>query len=563
MIKVSPAAEDIAVHVLPDQLNRVNLGEITYMSPYTIPPLDTSLSISGAAADANAVGEAVADLRSALSSAVDETVIDRVIENTYTRSNFRSGLITPNGTIYESTTGSGYVEQPLSVEPGEIVTAQKYYLNGQGQIAGLASIAFRECVYFADDTFTFTNRGFTSAADSFSVPSDIHFVQPTFSGIMSGTYTHVIIRRTKENGQVVYELRGDIADVVDSEKVHALIDGTFSMKDLRNGYAVALPKTFFRQTVGLPESWYKKSMVTPPSELVYVSGGYSTTKDEVKCVSFPNISASHGTNGYVWYAFDSAFNLLHSFDNGTGYGGARSIVNENLSSCSCLIIGDSTVDSDKMTGTMLEYFSSKNLSLTLLGTLGSQADPLNKNEGRAGWNTNDYMTNSTRNGYTNPFYNPDSSGFDFSYYMSRQGYSGVDFVVIQLGINDLYPTTPLNSGEPDYETIFGHIRTMIDSIHAYNSAIKVIVNLPTTPNSDPSQHRIPEFLYRHYVIQYNAYALGELIKHYSTSRVRPSYCHLILDPESDIRDNVHPTDAGYYKMAMEVINQINCWQNGV
>jgi lysophospholipase L1-like esterase len=29
-----------------------------------------------------------------------------------------------------------------------------------------------------------------------------------------------------------------------------------------------------------------------------------------------------------------------------------------------------------------------------------------------------------------------------------------------------------------------------------------------------------------------------------------------------LSDNVHPTSAGYAKMALEVVNQINCWQNG-
>ena len=43
--------------------------------------------------------------------------------------------------------------------------------------------------------------------------------------------------------------------------------------------------------------------------------------------------------------------------------------------------------------------------------------------------------------------------------------------------------------------------------------------------------------------------------------VRASYCHLILDPDTEIRDNVHPTDGGYAKMALEVVNQINHWQN--
>lgn len=63
------------------------------------------------------------------------------------------------------------------------------------------------------------------------------------------------------------------------------------------------------------------------------------------------------------------------------------------------------------------------------------------------------------------------------------------------------------------------------------------------------------------VCRYNEYALAHILSEYNAANVRASYCHLILDPETEIRDNVHPTDAGYGKMALEIINQINHWQN--
>lgn len=172
------------------------------------------------------------------------------------------------------------------------------------------------------------------------------------------------------------------------------------------------------------------------------------------------------------------------------------------------------------------------------------------------------MTNSTKNGYTNPFYNPSTEGFDFSYYMSQQGYSSVDFVVIQLGINDLYPTIPRSISTPDYSAIWANIRTMIDSIHEYNATTKIIINLPTTPNSNPEEHLTSEAIYQNFVINYNEYALNAMLS-ISENYLRPSYCHLILNPATEIRDNVHPTVGGYEKMALEIVNQINCWQNGV
>ena len=38
---------------------------------------------------------------------------------------------------------------------------------------------------------------------------------------------------------------------------------------------------------------------------------------------------------------------------------------------------------------------------------------------------------------------------------------------------------------------------------------------------------------------------------------------LVTNPDTEIRDNVHPTVSGYQKMGLEVVNQINCWQAGV
>ena len=140
--------------------------------------------------------------------------------------------------------------------------------------------------------------------------------------------------------------------------------------------------------------------------------------------------------------------------------------------------------------------------------------------------------------------------------MSNQGYTGVDFVVLQLGINDLF-----NYDDTRIEPTWAAMETIIDSILAYNSGIKIILNLPTTPNSDQAQSTVAEFLYRNRVIRYNEYAMAQSLAKYGTTKVRCSYCHLILDSHTEIRDNVHPTFSGYQKMALEVVNQINAWQN--
>ena len=331
----------------------------------------------------------------------------------------------------------------------------------------------------------------------------------------------------------------------------------FKTSDLANVYGCALPQNKIFQTVGLSEKWYRASMVTPPTTNVSVSAGvqYSTKTNDG--LSFPNTSVLTSSNGYSWNWYDMLYESIKSSMGNSGLGWGRSFIAENLSDCSLLAIGDSTVDHDTMTATILSHFAEQGHTITLLGTLGDESGT-NRNEGRAGWSAQDYLTDRQYQGVTNPFYNPNTQTFDFSYYMTNQEYTTPDFVVLQLGINDLY-----NYDDTRIEPTWDAMETIIDSILAYNNNIKILLNLPTTPNSDQSMLGVPEFLYRNRVIRYNEYAMKNALSKYGISKVRCSYCHLILNPATEIRDNVHPTAEGYAKMALEVVNQINCWQNGV
>lgn len=134
-----------------------------------------------------------------------------------------------------------------------------------------------------------------------------------------------------------------------------------------------------------------------------------------------------------------------------------------------LMIGDSLTAAGRYTERLLELFGNDVMNITLLGTMTKDGNPLNRYEGRGGWGTDDYTTNSTYAGYTNPFWNPDESAFDFSYYMSEQGYTDVDYVFINLGTNDLtlQPTATVNN-----------LNTMIASIKDYDSNIKIGLWLP-------------------------------------------------------------------------------------
>lgn len=162
---------------------------------------------------------------------------------------------------------------------------------------------------------------------------------------------------------------------------------------------------------------------------------------------------------------------------------------------------------------------------------------------------------------TNAFYNPSTEGFDFSYYMTNQDYSSVDFVIIQLGINDLYNES-LYAAKARIDTLIADMTTIINSIHTFNPDQKIILNLPTPctakTTGQNSMPTVQQKTIRAKFIYYNA-----LMEVLSTgfNNVRCSHCHLILDPETEIADLIHPTTAGLEKMGMETLSQINCWQN--
>jgi lysophospholipase L1-like esterase len=495
----------------------------------------------------------VADLKNKITygMTLKESVNHSVSDDSWTRGYYIANDNNANGGNPIASSVHSYSDY-IQVNTDDVVRLYDYYGGSFGQREMYTITA-----YDSNKVYIYKNDSVSWRKTEYTVQSGVSYIR--ISTRNASQYMVTI----NNNTVTAYEPYYEPYYVAQYKFIdEALSGGELKLSNLKNEYAAALPKIKLRQTVGIAESWYKSSMITPPTELICVNGGYNGTVNKADCVTFPNETASSGNNGYIWYAYDALFNMLYNFDNGTGHGAPMVRQTENLSNCSLLAIGDSTITSGYITGKLLSYFTEKGKTITLLGTLWKSSEPLNKNEGRAGWTTADYMTNSTKNGYTNPFYNSATDGFDFSYYMSQQGYSGVDFVVIQLGINDLYPKSARMPSEPNYESIWENIKTMIDSILGYNSGIKIIINLPTTPNSEPSAHRIPQFLYQHYVIRYNEIALNGIAT-YSIANVRPSYCHLILDPASDILDNVHPTVTGYEKMAMEVINQINCWQNGV
>lgn len=196
-------------------------------------------------------------------------------------------------------------------------------------------------------------------------------------------------------------------------------------------------------------------------------------------------------------------------------------------------------------------------NLTLYGTLSTTAkasdgtDITVNHEGRAGWSANTYITRSDGN----PFYN---SGFDFSYYMTNHSsYSDLTDVYIMLG---------MNGGTA------GNMKTICDSIKAYNTDIKIhiilqpkVANCSRTYGANWHQNlsSANESFQKYWQSIYDLLSTYDIIP--SFINVNPWYDYTrIQNPVSSrnpetleiITDVIHPTKYGHYNLADVIMAQI-------
>lgn len=166
-----------------------------------------------------------------------------------------------------------------------------------------------------------------------------------------------------------------------------------------------------------------------------------------------------------------------------------------------LLIGDSVTNAN--IPLLVKYWLSNfGFIPSMIGTVSNSYDgygygitpkpTVEKGEGRAGWRLTDFTGTTKRTDGSiylkpnNPFWNPETQTFDFGYYMRSNGFTGVDFIVIMLGINDISgyhgEKQTENIGTPTIEEILTYMpvemKKMIDSIHEYDPNIKIGLNPP-------------------------------------------------------------------------------------
>lgn len=321
---------------------------------------------------------------------------------------------------------------------------------------------------------------------------------------------------------------------------------------------------------------YKGSIVIP-STLVLPSGKnidfhYSNVFRNINPTKLNYVSISRGIkyDGFCRYSMtnsDQDFNATIAgylaSETSVSYSKNISVkIAKNIASNKkILFIGDSITAQGAYISRLAEMYP----SFTFLGTLNTSGVDNEYSgthcEGRGGWSAYNYCNDSSFSGYSNPFYN---NGFDFSYYMSVNGYESVDIVFICLGTND-----PVR-GDGTVSQMLSCYHSMIDSIKAYNSNIKIMLWLPptraiaynsahteTSKSLERNEALISEFdnmqTNNTYLVPVNCCIDSERDYHFTES-VASQYNNDVVKITTDA---IHPSLSGHKKIADLIYGYIN------
>lgn len=413
----------------------------------TAPAVDKTLLIEGAAADSKVVGELRGDL------------IDNINEKLSLEQGYYAII---NGDKTESNTWcrtSSYIPKDYDIELGANYTMFLLAFENGNYIG-----------YYANGEWTKT----------YNVANALSYLD--ISVIANKFKTYDFVLNFYNNNTYCYP--NEIAQFI---KIRTTADKVVEADD----FEVILPYIGIYTTQGKSRNVYYDNILNKTKkEDIYMNFGYEDVWSPQK--DFLRFSEAQPI-GYKYLAFNACkkypipyvygekpryakvgFSKTMNADTNSGNGLTKKI----------LVIGDSMTASGAITGHLLQLFENDVMNIELIGTLASQWNANNKHEGRGGWRAWNYAfeLNASGDGVqsdtNNPFYNSATQKFDFSMYMSNQGYSDVDYVFINLGTND----RARNTHNSDDDILLAY-QTMIDSIHAYNESIKIMLWLCPFPSS--------------------------------------------------------------------------------
>lgn len=159
--------------------------------------------------------------------------------------------------------------------------------------------------------------------------------------------------------------------------------------------------------------------------------------------------------------------------------------NENIN---VILLGDSFSDDFKVTEFAYINLDEIYNKVNFLGTRTSTISGVN-DEAYGGWGYYNIISSQSQGDVINPFYNTNTNGFDFNYYMSnnhptikKHSESGehLDYFLMMMGVNDV----DWYDLQVNYGSYINRIKTIIDSVHSWDSDIKILVHTITRHNDD-------------------------------------------------------------------------------
>ena len=251
---------------------------------------------------------------------------------------------------------------------------------------------------------------------------------------------------------VEYVNTSDIIDVVLPSKVYAYVGGEFNIYNENVAY------------ITQKNRYYVYWVIDDIAD-------YKVYSDRLRILPTSDMIGTHEVTLQVLDRFDNSVVYSKSFT-------LEIVANIPVTNKKVLFIGDSLTNAGYYPH-FVEYLS--NNGIQSIGTRESEVwssfvegrKDIVHHEGRGGWSAMDYVRNYAeyRTDAPNPFWNPSTNKFDFSYYMTQQGYSKPDAVFINLGTNLVYFLTGTINATKE----------MITSIHAYDSTIPIFVSLIIPP----------------------------------------------------------------------------------
>lgn len=215
-----------------------------------------------------------------------------------------------------------------------------------------------------------------------------------------------------------------------------------------------------------------------------------------------------------------------------------------------LILGDSLTNFGVYVNRVGELAENDGLNIELIGTRGTSY----KHEGRGGWSAKHYRDSMSYNDYDNPFLT--DGVFDFGSYMERNGFSGVDLVIINLGTNDVNQNNILT--DRNFEQDLDAYSDIIASVKAYNANVKIALGSTIQPARFKNEgidvktrrqywNSLIEKMCKQKGYFYIPYFLVlDPINDFTYEQVAiDDYNSKIIDK---VADNTHPANSGYQKM---------------